>query len=98
MILLSGFFAAEQVQHFLHAGGIRQPLNHALIIQRVGQAGDHLDMLVVARGDADHQAGHFILFLAEAHALRVLAEHHAGAQHRSLASMVPCGTAIDSPR
>ncbi|SAH13304.1 Uncharacterised protein [Enterobacter hormaechei] len=38
-------------------------------------------MLVVASGDTNHQTGDVVLFFTEAHAIRILTEHHAGFQH-----------------
>ncbi|CZW09323.1 Uncharacterised protein [Enterobacter hormaechei] len=38
-------------------------------------------MLVIASGDTNHQTGDVVLFFTEAHAVRILTEHHAGFQH-----------------
>ena len=59
----------EQGQNFFNAGGVGQTLNNRFVIQRVGQAGNHLDMLVIASGDTNHQTGDVVLFFTEAHAI-----------------------------
>ncbi len=58
-----------------------QTFDHGFVIQSVGQAGDHLDMFIVTCGDTNDQAGNIVFFFTEAHAFRVLAEHHAGFQY-----------------
>ncbi len=58
-----------------------QTFDHGFIIQSVGQAGNHLDVLVVTRCDTNNQTGNIVFFFTEANAFRVLAEHHTGFQH-----------------
>ncbi len=58
-----------------------QTFDHGFIIQRVGQAGDDLDVLIVTCGDTNDQTGNIVFFFTKAYAFRVLAEHHAGFQH-----------------
>ncbi len=88
----------QQRQDFFDAGGFRQPLNHGFIIQRVSQAGDNVNVFVVAGGDTDDQTRDFIFFFAEAHAFRILAEDDAGFQYPVFRFNGTVRYAIDSPR
>ncbi len=87
----------QQFQHFIHAGGCARR-------SMTDSSSSALVRLVITECarcyGLQYQSpdGQCHLLFTEAHAFRVLAEHHARFQYRSFASTVPCGTAIDSPR
>ena len=46
----------QQRRNFFNAGGFARTLNHRLIVQRVGQAGNHRICSVITGGDTDNRA------------------------------------------
>lgn len=96
--MLCRLAGGQNAQHITHILGGGEFIDSIWVIEGIGNGGNDLNMFIILGSDTNHEFSDIAAVFAKSDALWVLANHDAGLITRSLASTVPCGTAMDSPR